>query len=80
MNLTFPEIEILRAVEETQSDGASFAHVDDIAKKLSDPALVDDRTKFLHSLKALRKKDLVVFEVGEGVRITENGTVALRAI
>lgn len=80
MNLTYPEIEILRAVEQTQTEGASFAHIEEIAEKLNDPPLVGDRTELVDALKNLRNKKLIAFEVGEGVRITEGGTVALRAI
>ena len=80
MHLTYPELEILKTVETIQADGESYVHVEQLVAGLNDPPLAEDRSRLLEGLRQLKKKDLIEFEVGEGIKITEGGIVALRMV
>jgi Mn-dependent DtxR family transcriptional regulator len=84
MKLSNGEIEVLKVIERTQAEGAAAANVEDIADRViaqpAETAIDQDRTALHGTLRKLHRKNLISFEAGTGVHITESGIVALRAL
>ncbi len=80
MDLSLPEIELLRAIERSEQSGTAFARLEDVVTFLDDPPLEENAARIRTALKDLRNKGMIKFEVGKGVSVTESGTTALRAV
>ncbi|MBU1213143.1 MAG: hypothetical protein KJ587_18010 [Alphaproteobacteria bacterium] len=80
MDLSLPGIEVLRAIEKCDEQDQVFVDIETLVSNLDDPPLANDRSRILDTLRELKRKALIEFEVGRGVKITESGTVALRAL
>lgn len=80
MDLSVQSIDILKAIEKCDEQDQVFVDVATLASNLDNPPLANDRSRILDALRELKRKTFIEFEVGRGVKITESGTVALRAL
>ncbi len=80
MDLSLPGIEILKAIEKSDKQDQVYVDIETLVSNLDNPPLANDRARILDTLRELKRKTFIEFKVGQGVKITESGTVALRAL
>lgn len=85
MNLSYPEINLLEAIEkcheEVAEDGPrSYSGLDEVIDHLDDPPLEKDHGRIVKALKNLKSKGFVEFVRGDQVKLTESGIAALHAM
>lgn len=80
MRLTSAEIEILRAIDESESDEGDYTSFARMISRISDSRLSGNHARIEKTLASLQAKTFIEIHADRAVKLTEGGIVARRSL
>lgn len=80
MDLTLAEIEILKAIDTGYPDHGEYTSFERMIRHIGDDQLKQDETRIKEALASLKDKTFIECKGLGSLKLTEGGSVALRAL